>query len=512
MSEVQKLRAAAAETIHPPEEEEEQHELLDGVTEPEVPVHRAEFQHLLVIKEEVKWSSSLDQDDPPGLPHIKEEQEELWTRQEGEQLPGLEEADIIKFTFTPVPVKSEEDDEEEPQSSQLHQIKTEEFRDGEPWQTESDGEDCGGPEPARNFNPEFPQLLVIKEEVKWSSSLDQQDQPELPHIKEEQEELWTRQEGEQLPGLEEADIKFTFTPVPVKSEEDDEEKPQSSQLHQIKTEEIRDGERLNTKHDGEDCGGPEPAWNLSTDSNLQPADDGKTSHSSEPESDDSWDWEDTRKHRWQHDEAPIGDVDCNPGAISVIPSECAATSGHSEHRLEDDEIQTGVRPFGCLVCGKRYRWKNSLTDHNRLHAEEKPFSCSECKKSFQWKIHLVRHMRIHTGEKPFSCSVCGEKFAKKQLWRRHLAVHTGEKPYCCSVCRKRFTRKDSLRLHSVVHTGKKPFSCSVCRKEFTRKDSLRLHSAVHTGEKTFSCSVCGKGFAVKFNLRRHLKLHTGEAT
>lgn len=41
MSEVQKLRAAAAETIHPPEEEEEQHELLDGVTEPEVPVHRA---------------------------------------------------------------------------------------------------------------------------------------------------------------------------------------------------------------------------------------------------------------------------------------------------------------------------------------------------------------------------------------------------------------------------------------------------------------------------------------
>ena len=364
---------------------------------------------------------------------------------------------------------------------------------------------------------EFPQLLAGKEEVEWSSSLDQEDPPELPHIKEEQEELWISQEGEQLPGLEEADIKFTFSPVPVKSEEDEEEKPHSSQLHLIKTEEISDEESLNTKNDGEDSGGPEPARNLNTDSNLQPADDDKTSHSSEPESDDSWDWEDTRKHNsglnpLQHNEAPIRIVDCNPRAISVISSECAATSGHNEHRLEDDEIQTGVRPFGCSVCGKRYRWKNSLTDHNRLHAEEKPFSCSECKKAFQWKIHLVRHMRTHTGEKPFSCSVCGEKFAKKQLWRRHLAVHTGEKPFCCSVCRKRFTRQDSLRLHSVVHTGKKPFSCSVCRKEFTRKDSLRLHSAVHTGEKTFSCSVCGKGFAVKFNLRRHLKLHTGETT
>ncbi|XP_034747438.1 zinc finger protein 484-like [Etheostoma cragini] len=50
--------------------------------------------------------------------HIKEEQEELYISQEREQLQGLEEADITKFPFTPVPVKSD-DDEEEAQSSQL---------------------------------------------------------------------------------------------------------------------------------------------------------------------------------------------------------------------------------------------------------------------------------------------------------------------------------------------------------------------------------------------------------
>ncbi|KAM6925904.1 uncharacterized protein PEZ65_009515 [Lycodopsis pacificus] len=37
--------------------------------------------------------------------------------------------------------------------------------------------------------------------------------PEPSHIKEEQEELCTNQEGEQLQGLEEADVKFSFTPV-----------------------------------------------------------------------------------------------------------------------------------------------------------------------------------------------------------------------------------------------------------------------------------------------------------
>ncbi|XP_033991010.1 involucrin-like [Trematomus bernacchii] len=268
-------------------------------------------QQLVVVKEEVppeqqEWSSSLDQEDPEPPPHIKEEQEELWISQEGEQLQGLEEADITKSTFTPVPVKSE-DDEEKPQSSQLHQRQTEHL------ETEADGEDCGGPEPARNSDPErhlqpetednntddifcscsdVQQLVVVKEEVppeqqEWSSSLDQEDPDPPPHIKEEQEELWSSQEGEQLQGLEEADNnKSTFTPVPVKSE-DDEEKPQSSQLHQRQT------EHLETEADGEDCGGPEQARNSDPERHLPPETEDNPGDSSE-DTEDSADWKETR--------------------------------------------------------------------------------------------------------------------------------------------------------------------------------------------------------------------------
>ncbi|KAI3359036.1 hypothetical protein L3Q82_015412 [Scortum barcoo] len=130
----------------------------------------ADVQQLLVRKEEVPpeqqdRSSSLDQEDPEP-PHIKEEQEEVWSSQEGEQLQGLEEADISKFPFTPVPVKSE-DDEEKPQSSQLHQTHTEQMETG------ADGEDCGGPEPARNSDPD--QHLQPDADEKPSDSSETED-------------------------------------------------------------------------------------------------------------------------------------------------------------------------------------------------------------------------------------------------------------------------------------------------------------------------------------------------
>ncbi|XP_038583830.1 uncharacterized protein LOC119909658 [Micropterus salmoides] len=135
----QQKRSPSLNQEDPPESrhiKEEWSPSLDQEDPPELP-------H---IKEE--WSPSLDQDNPPETPHIKEEGEELWISQEGEQLRGLEEADITKFTFTLVSVKSEEDDEEKPQSSQLHQRLTEQM------ETEIDGEDSGGPEPARTSDPD----------------------------------------------------------------------------------------------------------------------------------------------------------------------------------------------------------------------------------------------------------------------------------------------------------------------------------------------------------------------
>ncbi|XP_049457403.1 gastrula zinc finger protein XlCGF57.1-like [Epinephelus fuscoguttatus] len=345
--------------------------------------------------------------------------------------------------------------------------------------------------PVRLHRAEVQQLLVIKEEVhpeqqEWRSSLDQED-PEPPHIKEEQEELWSSQEGEQLQGLEEADIKFTFTPVPVKSEEHD-ENGQSPQLHS--------------------AGGPESARNSAPDSPLQPTTDDKTSHS-EPETDDSRDWEETQEPQTglnplQNSEVPLSEK------TPISSSECAGRFDHKGHLQKHTGIQTGEKPFSCSICGKRFSQKRSWKTHIRLHSEGKRYSCSVCKVKFNFRSNLVKHMRSHTGEKPFSCSFCSKRFAVSDHLRQHFNIHTGEKPFSCQFCNVRFAAQGNLRRHMTVHTGEKPFSCIVCGKRFAHKGDMKRHLLVHTGEKPFSCSICGKGFTQTGDLRRHLTVHTGE--
>ena len=155
------------------------------------------------------------------------------------------------------------------------------------------------------------QLMVIKEEVppeqqQWSPLVDQED-PEPPHIKEEQEEPWTNQEGEQLQQLEQADIKFTLTAVTVKSEED-EEKPELSQLHQSQTEENR-----------ADCGEQGPARNSGPDGHLQPGTEEKTVDSED-------DWMQTREPQsglnTKNNKQPLSDMKCKTDKKAFSCSEC----------------------------------------------------------------------------------------------------------------------------------------------------------------------------------------------
>ncbi|XP_056264106.1 zinc finger protein 32-like [Pseudoliparis swirei] len=349
------------------------------------------------------------------------------------------------------------------------------------------------------------QLLEVQEEVPleqqdWSTSLEQ-DEPDPPHIKEEQEELWTNQEGEQLQGLAEAGIRFSFSPV---KSEDDEEEAQSSHLHQRLT------EHMETEADGEDYGGPEP------DRKSGPDTDEKTGDSTEPDTDDSVDWKETREpqsglNSLNNEDVHVSDSKCSSGEKPLICSEC----GKRFHLMGDLKkhmrIHTGEKTFKCSVCDKIFKRKSRLKRHMLTHTGEKPFNCLFCDKSFKRKSSVKRHMLIHTGEKPFSCSECDRGFAYRHHLKIHMLRHTGEKPFSCSQCGKSFTLSGDLKKHMKVHTGEKPFSCSECDRGFAYRHHLKIHMLRHTGEKPFSCSQCGKPYTRRVDLKRHMLTHTGDS-
>ncbi|XP_045890119.1 uncharacterized protein LOC123959851 [Micropterus dolomieu] len=103
-----------------------QRRLLDIAWKPEIQLNRTELPQQHVCKEEEvladqqlciqERNSSLDQEDPEP-PQIKEEQEELCSSQEGEQLVLKQETDV--FMWIPA---YEESDDSEPEPNRDHQL------------------------------------------------------------------------------------------------------------------------------------------------------------------------------------------------------------------------------------------------------------------------------------------------------------------------------------------------------------------------------------------------------
>ncbi|XP_041664842.1 zinc finger protein 501-like isoform X1 [Cheilinus undulatus] len=383
------------------------------------------------------------------------------------------------------------------------------------------------------FPVEVHQLSVSRQEVsneqqERSSGLNQEI-TEPPHIKQEPEELWSSQEGEQLQEPDEADIiKFTFFPVPGKIEED-EEKPQSSQLHQRQIVEVERGA------DGEDCGGPGTMRYFDTERDFQPETKDRTEDSSGAETDDSTDWRETADHQpGLNSLRKLKHMRKKGDKKSLHCSECGKIFSRTSNLKDHMRIHTGERPFGCSECDKKFTFKVNLKEHMRIHTGEKPFCCSECGKRFIQKHHVTSHMRIHTGEKPFSCPMCDKTFYMKGNMTRHMRIHSRDKSFGpsehserfdhtkhmlvhtrrdlfrCTECGKSFNHTSNLIKHKRIHSGEKPFSCSECGKRFNQENHVKYHMVIHTAGKPYGCSACSKRFNRKANLVRHMSIHTSE--
>ncbi|XP_030606937.1 zinc finger protein 2 homolog [Archocentrus centrarchus] len=255
--------------------------------------------------------------------------------------------------------------------------------------------------PEIKLHTDHPQQHVCKEEEVlteqqlWnqerSSSLDQEE-PEPPQIKEEQVELCSSQEGEQLVLKEETD---TFMVTAVYEESDlIEPEPDREQLlsHSFAVAESRDQEGSRS-------------------------------------------------------------VDSGPSRVTNrIHSNNASNSRMS---VSQGTSETGKKSLKCDVCGRAFKKKCQVKEHRKIHTGEKPHSCKICERSFTQKSTMLRHMIIHTKEKSYSCQTCGKTFSQSGNLYVHMRIHTGEKPYSCKTCGKMFARSNHMLRHMKTHAGEK---------------------------------------------------------
>ncbi|XP_041829671.1 zinc finger protein 664-like [Melanotaenia boesemani] len=371
-----------------------------GLVSPKLPAATPELEEKdldvqqLVIKEEDPWS--LNQQNPETR-HIKEEKEELWPG-------GQEETDISRFSFTAVTVKSEVD-EEQPRSSQLHQIKTEDSRETEPptsMKLEPDEEDWGGPESDRKSDPSSYLQQNINEKV---------CENEVSIDDSQSDDDWRDPLSDSGPETDDPD--WTESRDPELAVNTDATKKV-----------LTGGKAFNCGL----CG--------KTFTRLQGL----------------------KMHSLIHTEE-------KPFACSL----CSQTFKHRSTMQRHMKIHTGVKPFSCEVCSKTFSQQAILQRHKRLHTGEKPFTCSLCGKTFLQKTHLKRHTRTHTGEKPFRCSVCAKGFKEMTHLKRHTEVHTRQKAFQCHECGKTYNRQGNLQKHARVHSRDAAFGSALWGEDLVRQ-------------------------------------------
>ncbi|XP_054659399.1 zinc finger and BTB domain-containing protein 16 isoform X7 [Grus americana] len=85
--------------------------------------------------------------------------------------------------------------------------------------------------------------------------------------------------------------------------------------------------------------------------------------------------------------------------------------------------------------------------------------CSVCGAELPDNETLEQHRKLHSGMKTYGCELCGKRFLDSLRLRMHLLAHSaGAKALVCDQCGAQFSKEDALETHRQTHTEENPGS------------------------------------------------------
>lgn len=110
-----------------------------------------------------------------------------------------------------------------------------------------------------------------------------------------------------------------------------------------------------------------------------------------------------------------------PGQCKICSLRCEDLTSLEKHMHEvhkDDFVGF------CVECGKGFRSWSGLHLHRKMHESDSQSlpTCHICGKQFASNSRLVYHSRSHSENKPFMCVTCGRSYKHKKNLKEHNCI------------------------------------------------------------------------------------------